>query len=141
MKTNRVLFNCSAESVLLELFLLSPCQTESHVELLTAIAHYHQTGARLALGHTVNFGRPWLEKSRCSFGLISLPCPFGPPLENARVVVQSARVLWLLPITSDERDFKAASGLPALEELFEKQQFNYLDPMRCSVVEKAHSTP
>ena len=124
------------ESAVLEVFLLSPCHTESHVELLTAIAHYHQTGAALGLGHTVNFGRPWLEKSRCSFGLISLPYLFGPAVENASIAGRRVRVLWLLPITSDERDFKVSSGLPALEELFERQQFNYLDPMRRSVVEK-----
>jgi len=126
------------EAAPLEIFLLSPAQTERHIELLTAIAHYHQTGSRLGLGHTVNFGRPWLDNSRCSFGLISLPYPFGPKIENANVAEKNARILWLLPITSDERSFKAASGLPALEELFEKQQFNYLDPMRRSVVEKAH---
>ena len=130
-----------AESALLEIFLLSPCRAESHVELLTAVAHYHQTGARLGLGHTVNFGRPWLEKSRCSFGLISLPYSFGHALENAHVAGKIARVLWLLPITSDERAFKAAAGLSTLEELFEKQRFNYLDPVRLSVVENAHSKP
>lgn len=127
------------ESELLELFILSPCQTEGHVELLTAIAHYHQTGARLGLGDTVNFGRPWLDKSRCSFGLISLPYPFGPVLENARIAEKVVRVLWLLPITSEERAFKAAFGLRALEELFEKKGFNYLDPIRNPVVEASHS--
>lgn len=129
------------EATPLEIFLLSPTQTERHVELLTVIAHYHQTGSRLGLGHTVNFGRPWLENSRCSFGLISLPYPFGPALENANVAEKNARVLWLLPITSEERSFKTASGLSALEELFEKQQFDYLDPMRRSVVERIHRSP
>jgi len=111
------------EAALLELFLMSPCQAEEHVELLTAIAHYHQTGAPLDLGHTVNFGRPWLKDSQCSFGLISLPYPFGPKLENARAAGTDVRVLWLL-----------TAGLAALEELFEKQQFNHLDSMRSSVV-------
>jgi hypothetical protein len=129
------------EAVSLELFLLSPCQAEEHVELLTAIAHFHQTGARLDLGHTVNFGRPWLKDSRCSFGLISLPYPFDPALENASIVGKRVRALWLLPITSDERSFKGSSGLSALETLFEQRQFNYLDPLRRSVVEMAHSSP
>ena len=124
-----------AEPTSLELFLMSRCQVEEHVELLTAIADYHQTGARLGLGHTVNFGRPWLKDSQCSFGLISLPYPFGPALENAQAAGKTVRVLWLLPITEAERSFKIASGLSALEELFEKRQFNCLDPMRPSVVE------
>lgn len=124
-----------AEPPLLELFLLSPCQTQLHVELITVIAHYHQTGARLGLGHSVNFGRSWLPKSVCSFGLISLPYSFGPPLERARIAGRDVRVLWLIPITKEERDFKAKSGLEALEQIFEKKQFNYVDPARPSVIE------
>lgn len=42
----------------IELHLFSPTENEAHVELLTAIAHYHLTGDYLNLGHTVNFGRP-----------------------------------------------------------------------------------
>jgi hypothetical protein len=41
--------------------------------------------------------------------------------------------LWLIPITKAEREFKKAQGLEALEALFEKKQFNYLDPARPSV--------
>lgn len=127
------------ETGLLELFLLSPVKTKCHVELLTAIAHYHQTGASLSLGHTVNFGRPWLDESRCSFGLISLPYSFGPSLENGRIAGKTVRVLWLVPITLEERAFKSAFGLDALEALFEKQKFNYLDPARTSVVGQSSS--
>lgn len=120
----------------MELFMLSPCQTEGLVELLTAVAHYHQTEAMLGLGHTVNFGRPWLEKSECAFGLISLPYPFGPSLENAVVSGTTVRVLWLLPITCDERAYQSLAGVNALEDMFERERFDYLDPMRASVVPK-----
>jgi len=123
------------ESSQLELFLLSPCQTQIHVELLTVIAHYHQTGEHLGLGHSINFGRPWLPESICSFGLISLPYTFGPPLERARIADRDVRVLWLIPITKEERDFKVKSGLEVLEQIFEKKQFKYLDPARPSVIE------
>ncbi|HEX2988462.1 MAG TPA: suppressor of fused domain protein [Chloroflexota bacterium] len=129
------------EARALELFLLSPYQTEGHVELLTAIGHYHQTDARLGLGHTVSFGRPWFEGSRCSFGLVSLPYTFGPELEIACIQQKHVRVLWLLPITEEERAFKMASGLEALEGLFEERQFNYLDPQRVSVVGTARPSP
>jgi hypothetical protein len=40
-----------------ELHLFSPVETEEHVELLTAIAHYHLTGDYLDLGHTA--GLQW----------------------------------------------------------------------------------
>lgn len=101
------------------------------VELLTVIAHFHRTGQRLGLGHTVNFGRPWLLSSPCSYGLVSLPYLDGPALEwldEPRV-----RFLWLIPITADERAFKKARGLEALEAQFEAAGFDFLDPARASV--------
>src|SRR5438874_259081 len=65
----------------IEIHLLSPVRTEGHIELLTAIAHYHLTGSYLGVGHTVNFGRPWLPGSKCEHGLLSLPYLDGPSLE------------------------------------------------------------
>ena len=118
----------------LELFLLSPVQSHLHVELLTAIVHYHQTEATLNLGHTVNFGRPWLDQSECSFGLISLPYLFGPKLEHANIAGRPTRLLWLLPITAEEKRFKVQAGVDALEQAFESHYFNYLDPLRKPVV-------
>jgi hypothetical protein len=86
----------------------------------------------MSLGHTVNFGQPWLPGSRCTFGLITLPYLDGPKLEwleEPRV-----RFLWLIPLTESERRFKKECGLDALEGKFEEQKFNYLDPARQSVV-------
>jgi len=107
-----------------------------HTELLTAVAHYHRTGAKLGLGHTVNFGRPWLPDSLCTFGLISLPYIDGPklewlPLDSAD---HCARLLWLVPITEAEVAFKKAHGVEALEERLEAAHFDYIDPQRASVV-------
>ncbi len=84
----------------------------------------------------VNFGRPWIDGSSCSYGLVSLPYLDGPSLEefhssgNARLI----RFLWLIPITAAERDFKKRNGLEALQQRFEEAGFNYLDPARASVV-------
>jgi hypothetical protein len=117
----------------LELHLFSPRSAESHAELLTAIAHYHLTGAYLDLGHTVNFGRPWLPESKCDHGLISLPYLDGPNLEWFRCGEQKIRFLWLIPITPDETEYKKRNGLEALEARFESQAFNYVDPLRKSV--------
>lgn len=104
------------------------------VELMTVVAHYHRTGARLSVGHSVNFGRPWLAGATSSFGLLSLPYLDGPKLEW--LLEPRVRFLWLLPITEQERDFKKAHGTEALEQRLEKAQFNYLDPSRQSVVTK-----
>jgi hypothetical protein len=116
----------------IELHLFSPAQAEELVELLTIVAHYHRTGARLGLGHTVNFGRPWLPGSKCSFGLISLPYLDGPDLEIARsrAFQHDVRCLWLIPITAREVEFKKQRGFQALEDLFQAASINYVDPLR-----------
>jgi hypothetical protein len=120
----------------LELHLLSPLQDNSNVELLTMASHYHRTGSRLGLGHTVNFGRPWLLDSTCGYGLVSLPYVYGSALEYCHNSVSNKciRFLWLLPITEREREYKKQHGLEALEIEFEKAMVNYLDPVRISVV-------
>jgi hypothetical protein len=101
------------------------------VELLTVVAHYHRTGRALGLGHTVNFGRPWLPGSRCTHGLISLPYLDGPNLEW--LAEPRIQFLWLIPVTEAEVRYKRQHGLEALEQRFEESQFNYLDPVRASV--------
>jgi hypothetical protein len=117
----------------LELHLFSPIRAEAHVELLTVIAHFHLTGAYLDVGHTVNFGRPWLPGSQCDHGLISLPYLDGPKLEWLGPPERSVRFLWLIPITAEELRFKRTHGLEALERRLEDGQFNYLDPGRPSI--------
>jgi hypothetical protein len=118
----------------LELHLFSPYQSAEPVELLTAVAHYHRTGNPLGLGHTVNFGRPWIDESACDHGLISLPYLDGPKLENLTLpdglVV---KFYWLIPITRAEVECKKTLGLEALEQKFEEANFDYLDPHRPSV--------
>lgn len=117
----------------IEIHLFSPRESRDHVELLTVIAHYHRTGARLGLGHTVNFGRPWLDGSSCDHGLISLPYLDGPNLEYLEAPNGQIRFLWVIPVTSSEAQFARANGLEALERRFEEVQFNYLDPARDAV--------
>jgi len=119
----------------LELHLLArttPQPVDDLVELMTIVAHYHRTGRRVGLGHTVNFGRPWLPDSTCTSGLISLPYLDGPKLEWSES--PPTRFLWLLPITVAEREFRHRHGLEALEDRFEASGFDYLDPARSSVV-------
>lgn len=118
----------------IELHLFSPQEALSNVELLTVVAHYHRTAARLGLGHTVSFGRPWLPGSTCEYGLLSLPYLDGPNLEHMTFNGGSIRFLWLIPITLSEREFKKARGLNALEESFERSGLKYLDPNRQGVV-------
>ena len=106
----------------------SSAPDRSLVEVLTAVAHYHRTGSVLGLGDTVNFGRPWLPRSRCTHGLISLPYLDGPRLEWLER--PHVRCLWLIPITPESLDFKKRHALDALEGRFEAARFDHLDPLR-----------
>ena len=118
----------------LELHMLSPCPSNAMTELLVATAHYHRTGAVLDLGHSVNFGRPWLDNSLCEYGLISLPYLDGPTLEIMKFNESAAHFYWLIPITKAELEYKKQNGLDALEAQFERTGFHYADPHRSSVV-------
>lgn len=119
----------------LELHLFSRSQFEGHVELLTAVAHYHQTAYPLSVGSTVNLGRSWLPGSKCAHGLVSLPYLYGPTLEWMLSEGVPIRCLWLIPIHEAERQFRHSYGLDKLECRFEQSGFDYLDPDRSSVVE------
>jgi len=120
----------------IELHLFSYVQERSLVELLTAVAHYNRTGSRLGLGHTVNFGRPWLPRSECSHGLISLPYLDGPSLEicDSQLITKPVRCLWLIPVTAREVEYAKKNGIESLEQRFEENEFNYIDPKRESIV-------
>jgi hypothetical protein len=118
-----------------EVFIESPQETLRVVEILNATAHYHRTGKPLGWEHTVNFGMPWLPDSNCDHGLISLPYLDGPALENATILGQSVRILWLIPITRTEREYKVQNGIEALEKLFEQAKFDFSNPSRPSVLE------
>jgi hypothetical protein len=106
----------ASDSPRLELHLLAAAPADAHVELLTVLAHYHLTGSRLGLHHTVNLGRPWLPGSRCDRGFISLPYPFGTVLEHASLGASQVRCLWLIPVTAEEVEHKRRFGVESLEQ-------------------------
>lgn len=118
----------------IELHVFSPCYTNEVVELLVATAHFHRTSTKLDLGHSVNFGRPWIDNSECKYGLISLPYLDGPNLENLSLGSRIVKFYWLLPITHSEVEFKKRNGLEALEAEFDRSGFDFINPKRCGVV-------
>ena len=117
----------------IEAFLFSPLRTSAHVELLVMLAYFNRTTA-LGVGHTVEFGRPWMAGSRCGVGLLSLPYLDGPRIEKLRHHDEQVDCLWLLPITKAERQYKIAHGLEALEAAFEAKKVAYASPDRESVI-------
>ncbi|MBB5776759.1 hypothetical protein HD596_003515 [Nonomuraea jabiensis] len=102
---------------------------------MTMNAYYHAgpPHQRLDHGHVVPIGRPWFADSVCDRYLISLPYPFGPDFEVCAWDGGHARILWLLPITSAERDLIMNAGLEAFESLLEEKRVDYTDPHRSSV--------
>jgi hypothetical protein len=118
-----------------ELHMICDGPEDDCAAILTMTAYFHRTSAPLGIGHSVNFGRPWVAKSPCSFGLISLPYLAGPSLELCHLQDgEHVSCLWLLPITPEEASFKRQHGTDALEERFEASGFNYASPWRPSVI-------
>jgi hypothetical protein len=118
----------------LEVHVFSQSPDEENVELLTTLAHFHRTAARLDIGHHVKIGRPWTPGSQCDRGYLSLPYLDGPNLEWLRGSPIDVRNLWFVPITPDESVYMHSHGIEALEALFEESNFNYADPGRPSVI-------
>jgi hypothetical protein len=124
----------SEEGNSLEFVLLTPRQAPRAVELVTMVATY-QRSHPLGVGHSLPIGEPWLDDSSCDHFLICSPYPLGPDFEVCPVGKGHVHILWMLPITRAERDFKVKSGLEALEQLFDRVALDYWNPRRGSVVE------
>jgi hypothetical protein len=118
----------------IELHMFSPHFSDEITELLVVTAHYHHTGSRLDLGHSINFGRPWLDNSNCRYCFISLPYLDGPSLENLSIGLSNVKFYWLIPVTASEVDYKKEYGVEALEERFDVAKFDYINPHRSSVI-------
>jgi hypothetical protein len=117
----------------LEFLLCTPEQSDRAVELVTMAAWYHAKEG-LGLGHTLPIGEPWLPGATCDCLLVSLPYPHGPELERLPLEGGEGQVLWLLPITAAEREYKVTHGIEALEQLFDANELEYWDCDRPSVV-------
>ena len=130
-----VCMSASGDEEPIELHLVCNRPEDDCAAILTLTAYFHRRTTRLGVGHSVNFGRPWVAKSRCTYGLISLPYLGGTSWESCPLDSgENARCLWMLPITPEEVKFKKDNGLEALEQRFEASGFNYENPWRASVL-------
>jgi len=121
----------------IELHLFSSKQDKDNrvLEILTALSYYHKKESNINLNHTVNFGIPWQNNSRCTYGFISLPYLDGPSLEvfdngHGRII----HFYWLIPVTKEEVNYMKITNVEALELLFDQAKFDYLDPNRKSLI-------
>lgn len=118
----------------IELHIFSPEKSGEPVELLAAAAHYHRCAKALGVGHSVNFGKPWISQSLCEYGFISLPYLDGPELEDlSQKNSPTIKFLWIIPITKEELKYKKEKGIEALESIFEEKGLSYINPHRSSL--------
>ncbi len=117
----------------LEYLAIGDAPRDTYVELLTMVAYY-AIEQRLGLGHTIPIGRPLIEGSVCEHVYLSLPYLFGPKFEVIERAPESRQILWVFPITADEKRLLLDSGLDALEERLESRNVEYWSPYRKSVV-------
>lgn len=121
------------EGSAIEFILVSPRDDLRLVELLTMVVWFHHLHG-LDLGHTVPIGQPWLDQSRCDVMLITRPYVFEPELEICTLPDRHVHLLWLVPITRQEQQFKVDHGLEALEKEFDQSKLVFHDINRKSVV-------
>jgi hypothetical protein len=102
---------------------------------LGQLAYYHAGPPenRLGVGHTLSIGEGWVPNSPLDALLITLPYLWGPVLEHCNLKGRHVQVLWAIPIYESERAFSREYGVDALEQRFEADSFDYLDPFRTPV--------
>lgn len=122
-----------AQARSLEFLITAIEPSAKHTERLAMTAFYHHTET-LGIGHTFPVGEPWLPDSALDHGLISLPYPFGPDLEILDSNGERVHFYWVLPITAEERAYRHAQGMEALESAFDEAELRYWDEHRRSVV-------
>ncbi|WP_406091687.1 suppressor of fused domain protein [Streptomyces sp. NBC_01013] len=118
----------------LEFVMTALVRDQRFIDLMAMIAYYHCGGHPLDLQHSMPIGEPWVPGSACDHLLISLPYLHGPDLEHCPLPRGHARILWALPVTAAEIEFRRHRGHEALEQLFDEAEIIPTDPFRASVV-------
>ncbi|WP_416978942.1 suppressor of fused domain protein [Streptomyces sp. T028] len=119
---------------MLEFVLTAHVRDQLFIDLMAMIAYYHCGGHQLDLERSMPIGGPWAPGSACDRLLISLPFLHGPDLEHCPLPGGHARILWALPVTAAEIEFRRREGHEALEQLFDDAEIVPTDPLRASVV-------
>ncbi|MGW5636769.1 suppressor of fused domain protein [Streptomyces sp. NPDC003832] len=117
----------------LEFVMTAHVRDQRFIDLMAMIAYYHCGGHPLGLQHSMPIGEPWVPGSTCDHLLISLPYLHGPDLEHCSVPGGHARILWTLPVTTAEIEYRRRHGHEALEQLLDDAGIIPTDPFRASV--------
>ncbi len=118
----------------LEFVMTAHVRDQRFIDLMAMVAYYHCDGHRLGLEHSMPIGEPWVPGSTCDHLLISLPYLHGPDLEHCPLPEGHVRILWTLPVTTAEIEFRRRHGHEALEHRFDAAGIIPTDPFRASVV-------
>jgi hypothetical protein len=118
-----------------EFFVVASDPVAQIVELVTMAAHYAVTGDHgVHEGHVLNIGRPWLPGSECDHLYMSTPYLRPPEFALTQHPLGSAHLLWAVPITDAEREWRFEHGQEAFEQLMEDRKLLPYDPARRSLV-------
>ncbi|MER6672894.1 suppressor of fused domain protein [Streptomyces sp. NPDC000983] len=117
----------------LEFVMTAHVRDQRFIDLMAMIVYYHCGGHPLGLQHSMPIGEPWVPGSTCDHLLISLPYLHGPDLEHCPVPGGHARILWTLPVTTAEIEYRRRHGHEALEQLLDDAGIIPTDPFRASV--------
>ncbi|WP_086819906.1 suppressor of fused domain protein [Allokutzneria sp. NRRL B-24872] len=117
-----------------EFVMTSAQRHQRFVDLMAMVAYYHCGGHQLDLEHSLPIGEPWVPGSTCDQLLVSLPYLHGPDFEICPMPGGHARILWTLPVTTAEIEYRREHGNEALEQLFDDAAIIPTDPFRASVV-------
>ncbi|MET8639079.1 suppressor of fused domain protein [Streptomyces sp. NPDC004680] len=117
----------------LEFLMTAGARDQRFIELMAMIAFYHCGRHQLDLKHSMPIGEPWVPGSTCDHLLVTLPYLHGPDLEHCPLPEGHARIVWTLPVTTAEIEFRRRHGHEALEQLFDKAEIIPTDPFRASV--------
>lgn len=121
-----------------EFVIRAPHQERLMAELLAMAVWYALTGEHDGVydGHTLNIGEPWIEGSQATSLYVNKPYFVSRDFEFMRFDdALTTHILWLIPITSAERDFRHEHGQEAFERLLEQRRVNPTDPRRPSIVD------
>ena len=104
-------------------------------------AHYpHDNKTWLSYGHTVPDGNPPLPfwNSNCLDTMLFLPTVLktdSEGIKKVKILEDDVFFLWLVPISSNERELKLQKGLDALLSIFDKHKHSHVyNPKRNSYV-------
>jgi Suppressor of fused protein (SUFU) len=105
-----------------------------HVELLTTLAFFHAgpPEKRLAHGHMVPIGEPWVPGSALDHVVLTRDSPLRSEFALCELPEGDIRILQIIPISAAEAQVRRDGGMEALEPLL--QGIDYANPLRASVV-------